>query len=308
MSLARYWAVEIVWTGLDEGYGRSMAWMEWYLPRLYPPCFVDRLHGYTPEIKVPGFVLIIHGDRNNSARQCACVSGASLGVISAGRISLTLTGCSAGVGGSVDCSDWLHADCVVDFSPGEVGIGYIRPGLWYDSLIDDAPVTGSLVYSALSDCLIVYCTAGFSSDWTFCSTDLLAGFEFCIRRVGDCRKMAMDGAALAEVKAGITFGVELYVPWDALEVVVDISREGVVPLRNVPDVIGLVGRRAGAAECRVLQGRDIRSVRVLVPDCRGVDQNFHDVTIMDMGEVPESSVFIQELSTLSQQWPPVVIS
>ena len=31
-------------------------------------------------------------------------------------------------------------------------------------------------------------------------------------------------------------------------------------------------------------------MRVLVPDFRGVDQNFHDVTIVDMGEVPESSV------------------
>ena len=49
-------------------------------------------------------------------------------------------------------------------------------------------------------------------------------------------------------------------------------------------------------------------MRVLVPDCRGVDQNFHDVTIIDMGEVPESSVSIPELSALSQQWPPAIIS
>ena len=62
----------------------------------------------------------------------------------------------------------------------------------------------------------------------------------------------------------------------------DISLEGVVPLRNVPGVIGLVGRHEGAAECRVLQGWDVRSVRVLVPDCRGVDQNFRDMTIVDM--------------------------
>ena len=27
-----------------------------------------------------------------------------------------------------------------------------------------------------------------------------------------------------------------------------------------------------------LQGRGARSVRVLVPDCRGLEQNFHDVT------------------------------
>ena len=83
------------------------------------------------------------------------------------------------------------------------------------------------------------CTAGFTSYWTFCSTDcvLLAGFELFLRRVCDCRIMATNGAALAEERAGITFGVELYVPWDAPEAVVDISSEGVVPLRSIPDVI-----------------------------------------------------------------------
>ena len=82
-----------------------------------------------------------------SAQQYACVRGASLGVFSARRISLTLTGCSVCVGGLVDCSDCRRADCVVDFSPVEVRISYIRPGLWTDSLIDAAPVTGSLIDS-----------------------------------------------------------------------------------------------------------------------------------------------------------------
>ena len=39
-----------------------------------------------------------------------------------------------------------------------------------------------------------------------------------------------------------------------------------------------------------------------------MDQNFHDVTIVDMGDVPESSVSIPELSSLCQQWPPAVLS
>ena len=51
----------------------------------------------------------------------------------------------------------------------------------------------------------------------------------------------------------------------------DVSSAGVVPLRNVPDVIGLVGRRESVVESHVLQGRDARSVRVLVSDCRGLD-------------------------------------
>ena len=58
-----------------------------------------------------------------------------------------------------------------------------------------------------------------------------------------------------------------------------------MPLGSIPDVSGLTGRRWNAAECRILQGRDVRSVRVLVPDPRGLDQNFHDVTIVDMGDV-----------------------
>ena len=119
--------------------------------------------------------------------------------------------------------------------------------------------------------------------------------------------MVTDGAALVEGRAGITFGVELYVPWDPQEAVVDIHSAGVVPLGSIPDVIGLTGRRPDAAENRVIQGRDVRSVRVLVPDSWGLDQNCHDVTIVDMGDVPESSVPLQELSLLHHQWLPAVL-
>ena len=91
--------------------------------------------------------------------------------------------------------------------------------------------------------------------------------------------MATEGAALVNNRAGITFGAELYVPWDAPEAVVDIHSDGVVPLRSIPDVIELAGRRSDTAECRILQARDIRSVRILVPDPPGLDQNFHDVTL-----------------------------
>ena len=128
-------------------------------------------------------------------------------------------------GGSVDCSDWPRANCAVDFSHGEVVISYIRQMLWDNPLIDAAPVTGSLACSALSDCLLVFCTAGFSSTWTFCSTDFVfsAGFVFDVRRVDDRKNMAADSAALAEARDGITFGVELYVPWDAPEAVMDSS-------------------------------------------------------------------------------------
>ena len=45
----------------------------------------------------------------------------------------------------------------------------------------------------------------------------------------------------------------------------------------------------------------MRSVRALVPDSRGLEQNFHDVTIVDMGDLPESSVSMDELSLLHRQ-------
>ena len=119
MYWAHYWAERIVWTGPDEGSGRSMAWREQYLPRLYPPCVVDRLPDDATGIKVFDLVSMIHVDENNCGLRCACVRDVSLGMFSAGRISLMLTGCSVCVGGSVDCSDWPRADCAVHFSPQE---------------------------------------------------------------------------------------------------------------------------------------------------------------------------------------------
>ena len=248
---------------------------------------------------MPGWSFVLSGDMDNSARRCVCICGTPPGVFSAGRISLTLIGCRACVGGSVSCSGWPCLDCVVDFLPGGAWIGYIRPGLEDGSLIDAAPVTGSLVSSTLFSCRDEYCTAGFSSYWTFCGTDcvLLAGCQVFLRQIIEHWNMAANGASVVEDRAGITLGVELYVPWDAPEAVVDVSSAGVVPLRHIPDVIGLVGHRDGAAESRVLQGRDARSVRVLVPDCRGVNQNFHDV----------SHISLPELSALIQ-WPPAAIN
>ena len=83
----------------------------------------------------------------------------SLGVLSTGRIPLMVIGLIACGGGPVDCSDWTRVDCVADFSPGGVWIGYIRAELWDRYSTDAAPVTGSLVFSALFGCLDVYCAA-----------------------------------------------------------------------------------------------------------------------------------------------------
>ena len=73
-------------------------------------------------------------------------------------------------------------------------------------------------------------------------------------------------SSMVDNREGNTFGMNLFVPWDAPESVVDVSSAGVVPLRDLPDGMGLVGRQNHVTESRILQGRDPRSIRVLVPD------------------------------------------
>ena len=66
--------------------------------------------------------------------------------------------------------------------------------------------------------------------------------------------MADSAAVAGGRRAGITFGVELVIPLDAPEAVIDLNLDGLMDLDIVPDVIGLTGRRPDAAVCRILQG------------------------------------------------------
>ena len=51
---------------------------------------------------------------------------------------------------------------------------------------------------------------------------------------------------------------------NAPEMATYLSAKGTVPLHNVQDVFGMCGRRKGATDSHILQGRDARSVRVLL--------------------------------------------
>ena len=113
----------------------------------------------------------------------------------------------------------------------------------------------------------------------------------------------MEGTALVDDRSGVMFDVELCIPWDAPEAVVDINSAEVVTLGSLPDKVGLFGRRKDAAVSQILQGRDSRSVRFLVPDARGLDQNFHDVTIVDMDEEREPMVTPADMTRLRDLWP-----
>ena len=66
-------------------------------------------------------------------------------------------------------------------------------------------------------------------------------------------------------------------------------------------VFGLCNRRPDAAGVRVAQGRDDRSVCVLVPDPRVLDNGFHDATIIDMGDMAEPAVLEDDLSLLDMR-------
>ena len=87
-------------------------------------------------------------------------------------------------------------------------------------------------------------------------------------------------------------------PWDAPEAVMNVSLAGVEIWRGLPNGMGLEGRTKDATRSRILQGRDPRSIRVLIPDGRAPDQNIHDVTIVDMGKLPEPHIPILELAKL----------
>ena len=76
---------------------------------------------------------------------------------------------------------------------GGVWIDYIRQGLEDGQSIVAVPVT-------LFSCLVLL-------------------------EIAECWTMDADGFSVVDNRAGVTFGVELYVPWDAPEAVVDVSQK-----------------------------------------------------------------------------------
>ena len=162
--------------------------------------------------------------------------------------SLALNGRRASVGGSVGLADWLCVLGAVDNPPGGVWIDFIRCTVEDSQSIVAAPVTGSLVSPTLFSCRDANCTYRSSIFCVNCDTDwiLPAGYQVLLLEHAEGGTMGADGFSMVDNRAGVTFGVELYVPWDAPEMAIDLSSTGTVPLRNVPDVFGMSGRRDGA--------------------------------------------------------------
>ena len=154
------------------------------------------------------------------------------------------------MGGSAIKSDWLGALVPADGPPGGIWIGFIRRTLEVEQSIVAVTVTGSLKFPMLAsrretDIFYRYLTLRDCCEtaWSLpllCQTDSIA--------------MDAAGFSVVDNHAGVTFGVELYVPWDVPEMAMDLSAKGTVPLRNVQDVFGMCGRRKGVTESRILQG------------------------------------------------------
>ena len=181
-------------------------------------------------------------------QQCACVRGTSVSVISAGMLPILMIGLSDCVGGPLGCSDWLvwlsWWTCLAGHRmsmrsavvcPGGVRIVYIRRTLTGSSSLDATPVTGPLLFYAPVCCLAVYCAAEFYSWVLFGSTDCiwLAGRGLFFRQVGVNLVIMTDSAAAVGDRAGITFDIELVIPWDAPEAVVDLHSDGVMDLGTI---------------------------------------------------------------------------
>ena len=161
----------------------------------------------------------------------------------------TVIGRRASVGGSAAPSDWLCVLGPADGPPGGIWIGFIRRTVEHGQSIVALTVTGSLEFPTLSSRrdadsiyrpspLRDYCDTAWSLP-LLCRTDGVA--------------MDAAGFSIVDNRADVTFGVELYVPWDAPEMATELSAKGTVPLRDVHDVFGMCGRRKGATESRILQ-------------------------------------------------------
>ena len=282
-------------SGHDTDDGGSPAGLLGYLP--WCLCWPRSLHRMTQclaKIKGPSINILTRVIMNDGGLWDVRIS-MSLPAMCAGmEIHPTVIGLRASVGGSAASSDWLGVLGPADEPPGGICIRFIWRTVQHEQSIVTVTVTGSLDFLTLANRRDAeYCDTAWN--WPLlCRTDSIA--------------MDAAGFSIVDNRAGVTFGVELYMPWDAPEMSTDLSAKGTVPLRDVQDVFGLCGRREGAIESRILQGRDARSVRVLVPDPRGLEQNFHDVMVVDMGDSPESEVSIPELSDLTGKWPPAVIA
>ena len=197
---------------------------------------------------------ILNGTMSAGGRRCSCACFAPPGTCSAWINLRPLIGCRASGGGSGGHTELARVIGAVDMPAGGVWIAYIKQDLRASQLVAAMPVTESRVcWFNLRNTTE---TVSFPQRWTSGDTDWVnrAEFQVWLQAIaGDC---SMDAdSSVVDNREGNTSDMDLFVPWDAPETVVDVSSASVVPLRDLPDGMGLVGRQKDATESRILQGR-----------------------------------------------------
>ena len=200
---------------------------------------------YLTEINRPGLDMMLGKTMYGGVRRGVCTSDTPPEACSVAGCSLALIGRRAFVGGSVGPANWPRVLGAVDKLPGGVWIGFIRQALEDSKSIVAVAMTGSLVSPTVFSCRDANYTDRSSIYWIVCGTDwvLPAGYQVLLQNYVKCWTMDADGFSIVDNRVAVTFGVELYVPWDAPEMAVDLESVGTVPIRNVPDVFGMIGRR-----------------------------------------------------------------
>ena len=252
-------------TGYDGGYDGSPAGLLGCLPRRLFSLWV--MNGMTQhQMKINGLDsdILIRRTMDDNGRRGVWISDTPPATLTVKGFSPALIDCRASVGGSEGLADWPCALGAVDNPPGGVWIDFIRRTVGDSQSIVAVPVTGSLISPTLFSRRDADFSHRYSRYCIYCDTDwiLPARYQVLLLKHAAGGTMDADGFSIVNNRACVTFGVELYVPWDAPEMVIDLSSSGTVPLRNVSDVFGMSGRHDSATESRILQGRDARSVRV----------------------------------------------
>ena len=232
-------------TGHDGVYDCSPAGILGCLPRcLCLPWAIDGMTQHLTKINRPGSDMKLGKTMYSGVRRGVCTSDTPPEDCSVAGCSLALIDRRASVGGSVGPADWPHVLGAVDKPPGRVWIGFIRQALEDSKSIVFVPVIGPLISPTVFSCRDADFTDRSSRYWIICDKDwvLPAGYQVLLQNYAKYWTKDADGFSIVDNRAGVTFGVELYVPWDAPEMAVDLDSAGTVPLRNVLDVFGMIGK------------------------------------------------------------------
>ena len=183
-------------------------------------------------------------------RRCEYACLAPPGKFSTGRNLRPLIGCRAADGGH---SERTHEIGAFDMMAGGVWTAYIKQDLSASHLVAAVPVTGSLVCNCWLNHYNTTGTVGLPRRRKSGNTDWIKWTEFRVwlqTVAGDCNMTA--DSSMVDNRVGNTFGRNRLLAWDAPESVVDAFSADIVPLRNLPDVMGLVGRQKDVTESRIL--------------------------------------------------------